>query len=187
MTAGLVLAGENKLDYLNVEFPYIMKQMGQAKMRNKTRNGVSAKLGKYAHLASAQSTMELLPYFMTLYRRDADFRTEMTKKLKLNEKEINYLMGDHAELEEITRLLALVTDETEKIPAALMGKSRRKREEKVTEAKKEEKTPAAVKNERKEKGPEKGKEKKEKPKEEVKGDKNEEKGKKAKVLSLTDF
>jgi len=192
MTAGLVLAGKKKRDHLNVEFPFIMKQMGMAKNANKVRNGVSAKLVRYAHLASGQTTMELLPYFMTLYRRDSDFRTIMTSALRLDEKEIKYLLGDGAETGEMERLLALVTDETEKIPAALMGKSRRKgkEEEKAAEGKKEEKAPAAGKKRKEEKGPEKGektgdtKEEKEK---EARADKKEEKEKKAKVMSLTDF
>jgi len=193
MTAGLVLAGKRKRDHLNVEFPYIMKQMGMAKNANKVRNGVSVKLGRYAHLASGQTTMELLPYFMTLYRRDSDFRTEMTKELRLNEKEINYLLADSAGADEIARLLALVTDETEKIPAALMGKSGRK-------GKKEEKTPVPaapkekteVKEGEKEKGDtgengddkKSGKKKGEGDKKDKVGEKQEKKGK---VMALTDF
>ncbi len=192
MTAGLVLAGKKKRDHLNVEFPFIMKQMGMAKNANRVRNGVSLKLGRYAHLASGQTTMELLPYFMTLYRRDSEFRTEMTKELRLNEKEINYLLGDYVGADEIARLLALVTDETEKIPAALMGKSRRKgkTEEKTPVPAPEEKT--AEKEGEKEKGDaeekvddkKSGKKRGEGDKKDKVGEKQEKKGK---VRALTEF
>ena len=196
MTAGLVLAGKKKLDHLDVQFPFIMKQMGMAKNANKTRNGVSAKLGKYAHMPSGQTTRELLPYFMPLYRESADFRTRMTSALRLDEKEIKYLLGDGAEDGELERLLSLVTDETERIPAALMGKSRRKAKKEEKKGEKsvpapEEKT--ADKEGEKEKGGKEVKEEREKKtgKKRGEGDKKdkagEKKEKKAKVRSLTDF
>ncbi len=189
MTAGLVLAGKKKLDHLDVQFPFIMKQMGMAKNANKTRNGVSAKLGKYAHMPSGQTTKDLLPYFTELYRRDEDFRTKMTARLKLDEKEIKYLLGELAERGEVERLLALVTDETEKIPAALMGRSKKRAKKK--EAINEEKTGAGeIKKREKAEERVKGnmKEETEKKTEEKTADKKEDKKeRKGKVRSLTDF
>ncbi len=173
MTAGLVMAGKNKVDFLKIKNPYgIMKRIGQAKMKNRTRNEVSARLGSYAHLSTGQTTRELLPYFIWLFRRDADFRTEMTAALRLDEKQIKYLLGDSAESAEIERLVSLVADETERVPTAFRApKQRKKKEEKKAEKKPKKK--AADK-------PEVAEGKKEK------ADKKE-KGKKGKVASLKDF
>lgn len=197
MTVGLVLTAKRKKDTFKVQFPYVMSLIGRAKGANAARNSITAKLGRYAHVPPNQTRLSLFPPFRDLYRKNSDFRTAMTSALRLDEKEIRYLLKDWYSKEEsereAERLLSLVTDETEKIPAALMGKGRRK-------GKKEEKNriPAAPKEktgvekgekeEEKEDTGERGEDKKSD--REGKGDKRdkgEKEEKKAKLMTLTDF
>jgi len=130
MTVGPVLAGKKKKDTFKVQFPYAMTLIGRAKNANAVRNSISAKLGRYAYVPPNQAITTIFPTFRELYRKSSDFRAAMTPVLKLEEKEIKYLLKDwYSEKEretETKRLLALVTDETEKIPAAFLRRAREK-------------------------------------------------------------
>ena len=77
-------------------FPQWLMQMGRSRGIRAVRKSLGMKIAQNMHTTSERALQDMLPYFRVLFNRDERFMYSMIRKLELDEKEVEYLIGDSA-------------------------------------------------------------------------------------------
>ncbi len=77
-------------------FPQWILKMGRSRGVRNIRKSLAVKMAKYMHTTSERALHDALPYFQILFNRDERFMYEMIYRLRLEENEVEYLIGDSA-------------------------------------------------------------------------------------------
>ncbi len=77
-------------------FPQWLMAMGRSRGIRSVRKSLGIKIAKYMHTTSERALQDVLPYFRVLFNRDEEFMYSMIYRMELDEKEVEYLIGDSA-------------------------------------------------------------------------------------------
>ena len=95
MAATLMQAG-NRDAFPSGFFPIWIREMGRSKGIRAVRKSLSKKMAVHMHTTTERALHEILPYFRILFNRDERFMYGMIYRMRLEEKEVEYLTGDSA-------------------------------------------------------------------------------------------
>ncbi len=77
-------------------FPQWILSMGRSRGVRKVRKSLAIKMAKHMHTTTERALHDVLPYFQIMFNRDEDFMYEIIYSLRLEEEEVEYLIGDSA-------------------------------------------------------------------------------------------
>ncbi len=95
MAASIVLM-DNPRDFPNRLFPLWLVSMGRSKGVRSIKRSLALKMAKYMHTTTTRILQDVLPPFSILFRRDEEFMLEMIWRLRLDEREVDFLIEDRA-------------------------------------------------------------------------------------------
>ena len=75
-------------------FPQWLTKMSRSKSARETRSRFGRKLGNYTRTSLRVALQDNLPYFQMLYSYDREFRLSMTRRLRLDEEQVGFLLGE---------------------------------------------------------------------------------------------
>lgn len=105
MTCGVSTARKGAFGGARYRFPLWLTKMARSKGSRRTMNSLVAKIGRHCHTSGATARRDVLPYFAYLYNNDYDFKLRMTLMLRLDEREIAYLLGEKEDSHAVKHLL----------------------------------------------------------------------------------
>jgi replication factor C large subunit len=84
-------------------FPQWLSAMGRSKGIRAVRKSLGLKIARHMHTTSERALQDILPYFRVLFNRDEKFMYSMIHQMKLDEKEVEYLIGDSAKAKYVVK------------------------------------------------------------------------------------
>ncbi|MCK5547552.1 MAG: hypothetical protein KAI64_00950, partial [Thermoplasmata archaeon] len=115
MTAGVAMAKKERYSgFTPYRFPMWLIKMSRSKAVRGTTMSIAKKIMSTYHMSRDAAVTDFIPYLKYLYIKDDEFRSSLTTKLDLIEREIAHLLDKKEDSHEVVRLAALKSREKEK-------------------------------------------------------------------------
>lgn len=97
-------------------FPQWLSRMGRTKGMRQAKDELAHVLGRATHTSRRKSRTEIVEAFTFLFQTDAEFATEQTFQLELEDEQVALLLGDRASAKQVKAIRAAVEARTPVFP-----------------------------------------------------------------------
>jgi replication factor C large subunit len=95
MTCGVSVARKGSIHGQGrYRFPLWLTKMSRSRAVRRTFRSISEKIGAETHTSSGTARTDILPGFTYLFANDFEFRTSMTARLELTEREVAFILAE---------------------------------------------------------------------------------------------
>jgi replication factor C large subunit len=105
MSLGVATARQGRARGGELQFPQYLMQMSRSRSVRMARNSLALKIGRHLHVSRALVLNDLLPTFRALFRGDEELRIQLTAALRLEEKEVAFLLDEPEDSHAVKHLL----------------------------------------------------------------------------------
>ncbi|MEM4293705.1 MAG: replication factor C large subunit [Thermoplasmata archaeon] len=103
MLGGVGVAKKHEPKFGKFNFPNFLLKMRESKETRERFYALCYKLGRYCHTSISEAKREIYPYFVYIFRHDAEFRRKMVKKLQLTPEDVRFIFEDDERVEIIIK------------------------------------------------------------------------------------